>query len=401
MSKKILPISFILTFLLITFGIGIYSIMKPDLKFSNTEFRKLQAFPTFSWPSFTSGRYFREMNAYTSDQLGWRNHFVKMYNRQQLLTPLPTALVNNTVVVDNSWLLEKPTDRFHQKLMDNALSGIRHMNSVVKPQQTQIYYAALPYPVLNMRHLYPPYLRFHEPAQNKSYFLNELKKDGVHVIDMAPHFAQVPEKERETMYFHTDHHWNIKGAFLAYQILINEMNKSAGLHSAPLTDDEVVKTQVPPGTFIGSWNRQMNMLIDDSVDRPWIYKPKAGFPFDRVHVVTVSGKTYTKLDDVYGAGAVTPPYQYSTVYTNDHDIMEFENKKASNKLRVLIFKDSYANAMLPFVASHFYQTTVLDLRYKSKQFNLENYLKSYKPDVILLLFHDSNLTTPAYPFFKQ
>ncbi|WCN36848.1 DHHW family protein [Aneurinibacillus uraniidurans] len=402
MSTKIFSICFVATFLLIIFGIGISSIIKPDVERSYTEARKLQQLPTFSEQSFQSGDYFRDMAAYTSDQLAWRDNFVKMYDRQQLLTPLHATVVNNTVVVDHSWLLEKPTDRFHKELMDNALAGIRYLHKVVKPNDTQIYYASLPYPVLNLQELYPSYLRFRAPAENKKYFLSELNKDDIHVIDLAPRFAQIPAKERETMYFHTDHHWNIKGAFTAYQMIIEDLNKAGVLHqSPPLTDNDIIKTQVPPGKFVGSWNRQLNMLIDDKVDRPWIYKPKAGFPFNQVRVVAMNGKTYTKLDDVYGAGASTPPYQYSTVYTNDHDLMEFENKQANNKLRVLIFKDSYANAMLPFVASHFYQTQVLDLRYKGDQFNLENYLKSYKPDVVLFLFHDSNLTTPAYPFFKE
>lgn len=400
MFNKIISVLFTATFLLITFVMGIGTLLAPDRKISEAENRTLQTFPIFSPTSLLTGQFFKQLNAYTSDQLIGRDEFVKTYEEQQLLTVNRATVVNDIVVVDQQWLLQKPADRLYKTPMDKALEGIQKMKGIVAPHRTEIHYVSLPFPILTLRHLYPSYLQFREPMQNKDYFLTELRKDKtIKVIDVAEPFAAIPEKQRETMYFYTDHHWNMNGAFLGYQSIIREVsNTSAIFRDAPLTENEMNKQQLSKGPFIGSWNRQLNNLIDASADRPWVYKPKGGFTFDQIQVWTTEGKVYDRLENIYGAGIKYPPYQYSSIYAYDHPKMELVNKKASNRLHVLIFKDSYTNTIFPFIAQHFYKTTIIDLRYYKE--NLEQYLQDHPYNMILMLYNDSNFTTPTYPFLK-
>lgn len=401
MVNKIFSVTFTATFLLIIFVVGIGSLLAPDREISESENRTLQTFPDFSFASLLSGKFFKQLNAYTSDQLVGRDDFVKTYEEQQLMTVNRATVVNNIVAVNQTWLLQFPADRLYKNSMDQALEGIRKMKRIVAPNRTEIHYVSLPFPILSLRHLYPSYLQFEEPKQNKDYFLTELRNDhNIHVIDVAGRFAAIPEKQREAMYFRTDHHWNMNGAFLGYQTIIRELSENSSVfHDTPLTDEDVNKTQLPQGPFLGSWNRQLNSLIDASNDRPWVYKPKLGFNFDTVQVWSPDGKVYDRLENIYGAGAKYTPYQYSSVYAYDHIKMEFENKKAPNRLRVLILKDSYTNALFPFIAQHFYQTTILDLRHFKE--DLERYLQDHPYNMILMLYNDSNLATPTYPFFQD
>ena len=75
MSKKISDIvTTILFFVLIT-GFMIINVIKPDLKFSYSERRKLKAVPEYSFEKLMEGKLFEEFEKYTLDQFILRDAF--------------------------------------------------------------------------------------------------------------------------------------------------------------------------------------------------------------------------------------------------------------------------------------------------------------------------------------
>ena len=67
----------------------------------------------------------------------------------------------------------------------------------------------------------------------------------------------------------------------------------------------------------------------------------------------------------------------------DYPIAVIENLNASCDKSVLVIKDSYANAVLPFLALTTRKVTMIDPRYFDG--SIKDYIKNNKPDVVLLL----------------
>lgn len=84
------------------------------------------------------------------------------------------------------------------------------------------------------------------------------------------------------------------------------------------------------------------------------------------------------------------------VFSGDMAEIHFHYKNKNNT-NLLVLKDSYANAIVPFLAQHFSDTYVLDLRhYKEK--SVYQYIKDHDINVVLILYNDTNLSGEMYSF---
>ena len=68
--------------------------------------------------------------------------------------------------------------------------------------------------------------------------------------------------------------------------------------------------------------------------------------------------------------------------------VDIKNDKATVDKKVLILKDSYANAMIPYLADEYSQLTIVDMRYYhfEKQ-TVSELVKSEKIDEILMIYN--------------
>ena len=64
-------------------------------------------------------------------------------------------------------------------------------------------------------------------------------------------------------------------------------------------------------------------------------------------------------------------------------IIEISNPAAETDRDLVIFKDSYAHALAPFLAQHYKTVTLFDLRFVRRQLVLDNFDLSQK-DVLFL-----------------
>ena len=63
----------------------------------------------------------------------------------------------------------------------------------------------------------------------------------------------------------------------------------------------------------------------------------------------------------------------------------FRNEKCDNKLKVLIFRDSFTDALIPFFKLHFYETHFIWFDYQS------HVVDAIKPDIVITSFVERNL----------
>ena len=182
-------------------------------------------------------------------------------------------------------------------------------------------------------------------------------------------------------FFKTDHHWNYQGSYLAYRQIIRMLLG----RDEPLLDP--VETVEFPVFYNGSLNKDLGR---DSSDEPFtVYR----FDFPKMTVrVNGNRKNAYGRQDAYFAGKYKKKDKltnhYSEFYGGDVGLVSFSTGDES-KENILIFSNSFSNALDMLVASHFNNTYFVDMRhYKedmNEKFNLTESIKKWNISKVMLL----------------
>lgn len=151
--------------------------------------------------------------------------------------------------------------------------------------------------------------------------------------------------KEESIYYRTDHHWTMLGAYYAYEAWAEEQ----GLTPVALEalDKKILKTDFL-GTHYGRihYARQADVMefYDPGTECQVVYDLGNG---------DVSGLYQEKYLDTEDA------YRY--FLDGNHGLVQIETDVQSGHLVVL--KDSFANCFVPFLTLHYQKITVIDPRY--------------------------------------
>lgn len=409
--KKIFFFINTFAFLGILIFFGFKFIVTPEQKISKIENRDLKTLPVFSWKSLANGEYFKSFEGYVMDQFPYRQQFVSYYQKQETspLFNLPLYLVldqnktgngtkihdfyqtNGVLVINNEWLLVDLKTRAKRKDIDQALNELNKLATLTKENNIETFLAFAPNKNFSLEHLYPSTHNFPEKKDDRKYFLENVP-DSIHTINLLQHFKTISDKDRESLYFKTDHHWNMDGAFIGYQEIIKNVNQhSKFLKTPPLSINEIDVIPKKDGEFKGSYNRLIHYLVDAKQDQSNFYKPIQPFS------LKISEPQSMKFDDFYGKGLKEKTFDYGTLYATDYGKIKILNTNTESRKKLLLLKDSYADAIIPFLAQHFYETTVIDSRvYVTKSVLQE--IKENKYDMAIILHNDTNIFGPSYDF---
>lgn len=423
--NKTVSIVYMALFLAIIFGIAIASIISPDKDISAIENRSLSKLPAFSFEALATHRYFEDMNQYFNDQIVLRNEMVGIYQKQQnskffnsmLLENLfqvkakqkseegtvvkDSRVVSNLVMINKKWLLPIPDKVVHTDKIDTAAAKLNDMIAFAEQLNTETFFVFNPSRTKSLMHLYPAYMQTEAYAQSKDYFLSKLA-ESVNVVNIGDKFDTFTNAQLEELYLETDHHWNIKGAFAAYQEMITQIsNRSDQFEDEPMTLNDIKVSALTAGHFEGSYNVQINFAVNPkTADRTMIYEPEVPFIFEQFEVINKDGSKFNQsFNDFYGFKRGRSTYTYGSIYGGDRRKIYYENPNADNQLNVLLLKDSYMNPLTPYLAQSFNKLTVYDNRYYS-EFSLKKILASEHFDMLIIAFHDDNLFSGTYEFEK-
>ena len=177
-------------------------------------------------------------------------------------------------------------------------------------------------------------------------------------------------------FYKTDHHWNYAGSYKAYQELLVLLN----CKDTPISAGKKVTVSKD---FMGSKS--------SSAGFSFIKEPFYAYEFTTPKMtITMNGK---KVSD-YGeqqefiSGSTSSTITYGNFYGIDAGEIIFDTGDTS-KENILVIGESYDNAVLKLLASHFHITHSIDLRnyehFLGEKFNYEQYLKEHSIDKVLLI----------------
>ncbi len=149
----------------------------------------------------------------------------------------------------------------------------------------------------------------------------------------------------EYIYYRTDHHWTMLGAYYAYEAWAKER----GLRPVPLSGllPETVRED-----FLGSHYARLHYA--EREDTMELYDP--GMACSVVYDLGESD-----LSGLYQPELLTSEDAYRFFLDGNHGVVQIDTGQGKGHLAVL--KDSFANCLIPFLSVHYRKITVVDPRY--------------------------------------
>lgn len=395
--KRVSSILMSCFFIGIIFVFGIIMLFKSDGKESEVENRTLMQKPSFNKNTLISGEFFRNYETYFADQFYKRDFFIKAYTQAQLL--MNKTMLNNVIIADDHWLMEPPVTSVKRSTYRDSISKLNDLAIYASDNNISLNLALVPHKKNALSFIYPESIKKSVGNEASQYFVSQIEP-SIRNIDVSKALLNDHnENQLKDMYFRTDHHWNMKGAFKAYQYIIDGLDEQLLQTDLKKPIDNYAMVCNENARFIGSYNKKIFGLKDYDAEFLCGYYPKNQSDLVKFNGVSSKGQTISEFKEVFGKSMNSnKTINYAGITSNDFAEIKFEYNNLSS-INLLILKDSYANAIVPFIAKHFRKTNVIDLRHYHEM-NVYDYIEKNNINAILILYNDSNLTGEMYYFDK-
>lgn len=218
-------------------------------------------------------------------------------------------------------------------------------------------------------------------SDQKRDILDKMEAMADPSINFVDAYSTMYEHRSEYLYFKSDHHWTQLGAYYAYVAYAN----SVGLTPTPLSefDYSVISDSYKGSMYMYTQDERVKAFVD-RIDAYVSKKP---------HTMTVTGSngsTYTVNSTVSAYS-----YTYAAFIGGDNPYTVINVPENPQNFNVLVLKDSFGNAFVPFLCEHYGNIIVVDTRYST--FNIYETLKDYGITDIVFLNNIQAANSAAWP----
>ena len=293
--------------------------------------------------------FFQECGEYFVDHIALRNQMI--YTDAMIQTRVfSESNIGSVIYGENDWLYYASTlDDYSGRgaMSERELFNLSHNLKVVEeylkekdidfvftipPNKNTLYYENMPY-----------YTEQGNLAHNAERLSEYLEEQGISYLDLFRLFRA----QDDVLYLQRDSHWNMKGACLAYDAVMDSLGKK---HNDYSDENPVVENKTN-----GDLNKMLYSFYGETEENYSYSLPR----------------NYNYKNDVSGV--------------EDGWIIT-ENKQGSGTL--LMFRDSFADTLIPFISNEF-KTAYYS---KGQPNAMERYIEEDKPDCVIIEKVERNIS---------
>ena len=390
---------------IVIFIIGLAFFARPTR--SENEKRELTPFPTFTLESFLNGEYTAQISLWFSDTYPLREQMISANSAIQSLYGIKDEQVIGGGDADDiptgpADIEFNPTDDgkgdtfegtyingdtayqlyfFNKQNSDSYVALINEFAAQVEGK-AQVYDMIVPlhYQIALSEETVKKY-NASDCGEAIKYMYGNLS-GGIKSVDVLPNLLRHND---EYLYFRTDHHWTARGAYYAYLAFCKEK----GIEPTPLEDYKQYKFDGFLGTFYA--NAKQPAAMKNNPDYVEAFVP---IGTNREDVYDSNGNYVDWYAIVYSeADKYDAANKYLAFMGGDHPLTEIRNPKKPDGSSIVVIKESYGNAFVPFLVDSYEYVYVIDYRQWSG--NLSDFVIENGIDDVLFLNVVSNTSTSA------
>ena len=316
-------------FCLFLAGLLVWHVLLPDRAQSETENRTLAQVPEFSWAALVSGSYTEAVEEYFADQFPLRDGWTGLKARMEQL--LGKREFNGVYLCGTTLIskVETPAEGAVDKNLSyvDRLAGKTDANVVLGliPSAAEIWKDKL-------------------PAGAGSWDQTSLLAQSQ--VDFQGALAAHTD---EPIFYRTDHHWTTLGAFYGANALLEALGKE------PLKENNFTP-EIASDSFNGTLYSQsgIHWLNPDTMEF-WVAEEGltvTSWRTGKEEPASLYDRTYLEKKD-----------KYSSFLGGNQPLCVIKNENVTDGSKLLLVRDSYSDALAPFLAQRFSEVHLLDLRY--------------------------------------
>lgn len=337
---------FIFFFILAAGFLG--SILQEDRSFSAYENRSLQQLPSFSFSKLLNGSYTKGYESYLNDQFLQRDFWVSLKTASDR-SLLHNFCINGVYLGSGGYLIDRYTrsDINPSQISEN----IKYLNEFSEIYAADVILVPTASEILTNR---LPVFSSHLDQEELLTGITARKEIGQ---VLAAHRS-------EDIYFKTDHHWSLYGAYCAYASLVSD---PLPYHAKSVSN-----------SFYGSTYRKLNGKAEpDTLEQ-----------FQTDNQFTVVYDTQEVHDSLYEESHLATEDKYSYYLDGNHAVTQIMNQNNDQNRSVLVIKDSFANIFATLLCNHYKNTHLIDLRYYNG--SIRSYIEEHEIDEVIFLYNNIN-----------
>ena len=333
--KKFRNLYIAILFLMFIFSGFAGVLLLPKSEVSPLEKRTLTKAPELSVGAVLNGRFEKQAEGFVSDHFPFRALWASADSYARLCTGLNG--VDGIYKGKDAYLLPIPVKPDYEALDANLEAMLSFSEGLDIPSALMLVPSSgfILSDKLPQNHLdYPD-----DELLDYSYSKTE---SVIGRLDLRERFNEC--RDEVPLYYRTDHHWTTAGAYEAYL----EYCRNVGFEDV-LWDFNVKRYD---GFFGTSYSKSALWLEKGDVLEVWDYPAELS--------CVVDGEEYPYI---YFSKHLSSLDKYSVFLDGNHDFERVINRSKPDGGRLLIIKDSYAHALIPFLINHYGEIDCVDLRY--------------------------------------
>lgn len=350
-------------FSLIILSVTFYLLLTPDKEMSESENRVLAKKPALTLSSLADGSYMTNFEAWLSDQFPLRDTIIRAKTTIDRLTGKKEE--NGVYIGQDGFLFEKQSE-FQQERVDKTTKAISSFSSSHKKLKQA--FLLSPNSTYILSDKLPEYVTQKSQKAQLAEIKKSLSKSSLEWVDCLRVFEN--ESDKTKLFYRTDHHWTTYAAHLSFLQLM----KQWGIDTSKTQFSFSAVSNTFQGTLASSSGVSN---ICDSISICTVKKPKNS---SVVNYESSKTKTATYFDKT----KLENKNQYEVFLGGNFDKIIISTTAQTDRT-LLVFKDSYANCMLPMFEPYFSKIVVIDPRYCND--DISKIMKDYDFTHILFLYN--------------
>lgn len=379
--KKILQYPIAVLFALFISVFFLVDVFNSDRTFSEFENTSLAQKPAFSWSSFVDGSFGSKYVKYINEQFLGRDNWISM----KAVADMGLGRIESHGVTygDDHYLMEKleivedqnyPANAGTNIVKQTALDRSNGMvSSFLQMYDQPITFSLVPNSYAILEDEVPTGF----PGADQQAYTQQIYRtlseadDQLEIVDFSDALSQHKD---EYIYYRTDHHWTTLGAYYAYVAYCEQK----GLTPVSLEELKENKVEDFYGTFYSKAKRPSQPAdtitwYDVDVDE---FAFVANLQQDKQlaqlgEVVQEDGLELLRVDGMMDQRKFEVRDKYAAFMWGNSGYVKIKsshnlNHQEGKTSRLLLFKDSYANSMIPYLTYNYDEIIVVDLRYMAK-----------------------------------
>lgn len=309
--------------------------------------------------SLTSKAFYNEFQNWFEDRLLGRKQFIRLW--AGVNGRLFHVLISKRVCMGKDGFLYSP---FYLKdeMMDREqkLEQLTKIKQVCDKYRAHFVFNLIPHAEWMFGE---QILKKHQPADVRKLeneLESDLKKRGIDYCMYGQKILQLPLKERQSMYYQGDFHWNSKGAYFGAKELLRYLKLNKNIESKNIYEVEEIATSEFYTGEIG-WEPSKTVY-----KKPWSYDFEKGF----IIRTNVGDKLIQRdIENGIQKGEII-----------------ISNSKAANIITVLVLGDSFFNSLGEYLMQDIKEIVLchnVDAFDPKQSIDLNQLLQRYKPKIVI------------------